>query len=401
MKIAIVVQGRFHAFDLAKALLARGHDVTVFTNYPKWAIKRFNLDVNRVRTFPLHGLLSKLAFRFSRYTPWLEPERFLNPMFGRWAARQLAKEQWDVIHAWSGVSEEIVSRPDTGTLKMIMRGSAHIRAQSRILEQEEQRTSFPVDRPGPWIMAREEREYKQADRIVVLSGFARASFVQAGFTVSKLRCLPLGANLANFRPDQEVIDARCRRILSGMPLHVLFVGAVTPRKGLLDISEVVHSLSRHNMRFRFVGPVTSDAKGVVGKMRPLAEFIPKQPQSRLPESYAWGDVFLFPTLEDGFAVVLAQAQASGLPILTTTNCSGPDLVREGETGWILPIRDPEAFIDRLLWCDTHREELAHMVRNSYDNFRARDWADVAADFETLCERELSLQRAELATAHGH
>jgi glycosyltransferase involved in cell wall biosynthesis len=83
-------------------------------------------------------------------------------------------------------------------------------------------------------------------------------------------------------------------------------------------------------------------------------------------------------------LVLAQAAASGLPILTTTNCAGPDLIREGKTGWVLPIRSPEAFIERLRWCDSHREELAAMVRRIYTEFKPRDWADVAADFETLC-----------------
>jgi hypothetical protein len=58
----------------------------------------------------------------------------------------------------------------------------------------------------------------------------------------------------------------------------------------------------------------------------------------------------------------------------------------------LPIRSPEAFVERLRWCDTHRVELAKMVRHLYDDFRPRTWADVARDFESLC--------AEPATIHG-
>lgn len=44
MKIAIVVHGRFDAFDLARALIARGHDVTLFTNYPGWAVEPFGIS---------------------------------------------------------------------------------------------------------------------------------------------------------------------------------------------------------------------------------------------------------------------------------------------------------------------------------------------------------------------
>jgi len=58
-------------------------------------------------------------------------------------------------------------------------------------------------------------------------------------------------------------------------------------------------------------------------------------------------------------------------------------VRDGQNGWVLPIRDPEAFIDRLRWCDEHREEVAEMVDKTYYDYRPLDWNDVAANFETI------------------
>jgi hypothetical protein len=61
---------------------------------------------------------------------------------------------------------------------------------------------------------------------------------------------------------------------------------------------------------------------------------------------------------------------------------------------VLPIRSPQEFIECLLWCDAHREELAAMVRRIYNDFKPRDWADVAADFESIC---LSGIRAEAQT----
>jgi glycosyltransferase involved in cell wall biosynthesis len=393
MKIAIIVQGRFHAFDLARALITRGHDVTVFTNYPKWAVRRFGISPKRVRSFWLHGLASMLVYRFPQRALWFEPERWLHPVFGRWVAARLAPESWDVIHAWSGVSEETLREGDAA-LKLIMRGSAHIRAQGRILEQEEERTGCRIDRPGPWITAREEREYAHTDRIVVLSTFAHQSFLAEGFERDKLRLLPLGTSTAMFRPASEVIEARCRRIRSGEPLRVLYVGTLSMRKGLQDLAEMLRSLGDGRFQWRFVGPSAPEAKLITAERWDTVEFIPKQPQSELPKWYAWGDVFVFPTVEDGFAVVLAQAEASGLPLLATTNCCGPDLIREGETGWVLPIRSPEAFVERLRWCDSHREELAQMVWHSYETFRPRDWDDVAADFESFCTTELMAKRSQ-------
>ena len=397
MKIAIVVQGRFHAFDLVRDLLRRGHDVTIFTNYPKWAVRRFGIVSDRVRSFWVHGLAARTADRMRRIITGLDSDPILNPLFGRWAADQLKRESWDVIHAWSGVSEEFLAAPDIKAgLKLIMRGSAHIRTQSQILGEEESRTGVRIDKPSEWIVAREEREYKLADRIVVLSTFARDSFLAEGVEPDKIRLVPLGADVQRFRPQREVIEARCKRIISGEPLRILYVGALMYRKGLHDISEIVRHTGQ-KFAFRFIGPISAEAKGICSQLRSQAEFIAKQPQLELPKWYAWGDVFLFPTIEDGYAVVLAQAHASGLPILTTPNCCGPDLIGASETGWILPIRSPEAFIDRLLWCDSHRAELADMVWRTFEGFHQRDWADVAADFEALCERELKC-KAESVTA---
>ena len=234
----------------------------------------------------------------------------------------------------------------------------------------------------------------------MLSTFACQSFRAEGFGPGKLAFLPLGTNTAMFRPGPDVIEARCQRILSGEPLSVLYVGTLSFQKGMRDASALVKALDATSWRFRFVGPASAEVRAIKARLRGLAEFVPKQPQYHLPEWYATSDLFMFPTLQDGFAVVLAQAQANGLPILTTTNCSGPDLIREGETGWVLPIRSTGAFVERLLWCDSHRDEVAQMVRHCYENFRPRDWDEVAADFESICAAELATARFSPTAPHG-
>ena len=117
------------------------------------------------------------------------PEAFLHRLFGRWAAARIAREHWDVVHWFSGISEEIL-RATTGhaDLRMMVRGSAHIRTQARLLEEEELRTGVKVDRPSRWMIAREEREYALADRILVLSRFARDSFVAEGVSPDRSPC---------------------------------------------------------------------------------------------------------------------------------------------------------------------------------------------------------------------
>lgn len=395
MKIAIAVQGRFHAFDLARALRTRGHDVTVFTNYPKWAVRRFRLADDCVRSFPLHGVLARIGDKAREFIPGLEPERFLSPMFGRWLARGLSGEAWDAIHVWSGIAEEaLVSTAGGGAVRILMRGSAEIEEQARILEEEERRTGRRLHRPGPWIRAREAREYALSDRILVLSSFARRSFLEAGVSADRVRTLLLGTDTAAFRPSEQVVEARCARILSGEPLRVLYTGNISLQKGFGDLAEAAQRLKGRNVKFEVVGTLLPEVRKLAAVLPASVSLVPRQPQNRLPERYAANDIFLFPTLQDGFPVVLAQAMANGLPVMATPNSSAPDTVVEGRNGWIIPVRRPEAIVERLLWCDVHRVELAAMVRSAFTLFRPRDWAEVAADFERICEAEMAPEAAQ-------
>lgn len=385
MKIAVIVHGRFHAFDLVRALTKRGNDVHVFTNYPKWAAARFGLRPEAVHSLWPHGVALRAVQKLGNKA-WDLASPALHTWFSRWAARELRRGEWDVIHSFSGVAEDIfISRLDARRHFMV-RGSSHIRYQDQILGEESERTGLPLERPTRWIIEREEREYALCDQILLLSSFALESFVRQGVPHGKLSLFPLGVDTREFRPSEEALNARLARILSGQPLRVTFTGTLNYRKGLYDFDRIVRALDPRKFQFEVIGSVQAEAKDLVAKLPANVTLVPRQPQSKLPEWYNRGDVFLFPTLEDGFAVVLAQAYANALPIITTTNCAGPDMLRHGESGWVLPIRRPDLFIEQLLWCDAHRDRLADVVRRLYDEYQARDWNDVAADFERIVSK---------------
>src|SRR5207249_602049 len=186
--------------------------------------------------------------------------------------------------------------------------------------------------------------------------------------------------LQTFRPALEIVRARQRRLLGGGPLRVLYVGAMSFQKGLWDLARMVRELGTDEYAFQFVGPQPREARSVLSELRGAVTLTSKVREAELPGIYAGGDVFVFPTIQDGYAAVLAQAAAAALPVLTTTNCSGPDLVREGQNGWGVPIRDPDALVARLRWCSDHRAEVAAVVGRIYAHFKPRAWSEVAAAF---------------------
>jgi glycosyltransferase involved in cell wall biosynthesis len=396
MRIAIVVHGRFEAFDLARELLRRGNEVTVYTNYPGWAAGRFGVAAQHVRSFATHGVLTRALGRLGGPALLRRYEAQLHTLFGRWAAQALRDHRWDVVNAFSGIAEELlVSSAIQARLRMVVRASSHIRVQDRLLREEESRTGAQLDRPSPWMIAREEREYALADAIRVLSSFARETFLSEGVPEHKVKLVISGVDTRAFRASPADLHQRCARVLAGAPLRVLSVGTFGYRKGAWDTAAVVRNLNRERHTFSFVGPIAAEAAALARQLQNDVTFAPKRPESELSQTYAWGDIFLLPTIEDGFPAVLAQAAAAGLPIVTTPNGAGEDLVADGENGWIVPIRQPHLIAERLRWADAHRLELAQMIRTGSARVRVRDSAQVAAEFERMCVESL---RPEVAVA---
>lgn len=381
LRIDIVVHGRFYAFHLARALIARGHDVRVLTNYPGWAVERFGIPASHVRSFVSHAIASRLYDRTLGRLHISLGLPALHKAFGSWAARKV-RDDADLIHIFSGIAEETLSRFKGRALPLIQltRGSSHIRTQFELLAEEEKRAGVTIDKPYPWIVAREEREYELAQEIVVLSTFAHRTMAQRPHLKRKTLLFLAGVDVERFRPQAGFIVDRLTRIERGAKLRILTVGSFSFRKGALDIAAAAKQL-HDRASFRFVGDLVRETHALRRECVGLIEFVPRVPEFELTTHYSWADIFLFPTIEDGFAVVVAQAQASGLPVVATPNCCGPDLITPGVNGWIVPIRSPQAIVNTLLACDRDRALLKRVTEANNDAPKMRDWSSMAIDLE--------------------
>lgn len=385
LRMALVAHGRFHAFDLARELRRLGHDVDLFGNYPAWAVERFGVDADGYRGLWLHGgverVLDRLAPRVLRRT-----EAPRHRWFGRWAARALEGRDRDVVLGWSGVSEELLgSTAVRAPCRVLMRGSAHIVEQAALLDDEARRTGVAIEHPSAWMVEREQREYHRADHIVVLSEFARASFERHGVAAHRLSVLPLGVDVERFRAPAPALRSRTARVLDGGPIQVLFVGTLSARKGMKDLAAVARRCAHLPIAFTLVGPEVRETRAVLGEPGPNVTILERRAQESLPDVYAQADLFLFPTIEDGFGMVLTQAAAAGLVLLATDHCAAPELIAAGAQGWTVPIRDVDAMADRLEWCHVNRAEFVAMLTRASVARRTRSWSDVASAFAGLAE----------------
>jgi glycosyltransferase involved in cell wall biosynthesis len=393
LKIGIGVHGRFHAFGLASGLLALGHDVHVFTNYPASVAARFGLPVERVRGFPLHGLAVRLLARLGLTQRFPMLDAWMHTWFARWLSRRLTAESWDATYTWSSVSLEYLKAKRTSTVRLIARGSTHIREQWKLLHDEEARSGCFVDKPTEEIMQREQSEYELADGVIVLSSFSRETFLQAGVPADKVHLMVSAVNVSEFTATEAAREARIERLYSNQPVRVLSVGTFSFRKGALDFAEMVQRLSLEGFVFRFVGTVAPEAEELARSLTGKMEFVPRVPQSELKAHYEWGDFFVLPSIEEGLAAVLPQAKAAGLLILSTPNSGAGDVVVPGVHGWILPARDATAFVDQLLCIKNDRQILGATLQQQAAEVLNRSWSDAAQDFTGICHKVCATRAA--------
>ena len=358
LRVAIVAHGRFNSFDIARAMQSAGHQVSLYTNYPAWAVKRFKVDPKIVISNWWSGVTQRLYPRLGMAVPNSWSERF-----GQWAANELGKRDFDLVLIWSSVAEEYLHLPKTNpsTVRVIVRESAHIQAQYDLLVAEEIRSGAVQDKPSTWSLAREQREYPMADAIMTRAGFSRQSFLDHGSAPEQVFLVKPDAFLDRWRADATAVAGRVQRLNSAEPIRVLFVGSLCFRKGLLDLRDMVLTLHQQGFKFTLTGQTYPEGAVIAEQLSAMAKITGRLAETELGALYAENDVFVFPTIEDGAPAVVVQAAAALLPILSTPNCSWPEIQAAGALGQILPARNPAAFIAALQQFKLHRMQHADAI----------------------------------------
>jgi glycosyltransferase involved in cell wall biosynthesis len=386
-RLALVVQGRFHLLHMAAEFIRLGHDVTVFTNFPEAYLRRCGLPRDRVVSNVWHGFWSRSLTRVPGLTG-AGLFRKIDQSFSDWVCREVPRHgPWDAVFCMSGVAKELFEELGTSTFKALHRGSIHIRAQHLILEQEEREGGGRVDRPSDWMIQREELEYSLADQIRVQSEFALDSFVEHGVPAERVKVLRMGTSITRFRAKPTDLQARLDRLGRGEPLRIICIGQLSRRKGARTWHDFFQRSDRPPTQVRMLGSINSDAGRLVHEYRSQIEWLGYRPEEELPEHYAWADVMVLPSLEDGFPAVVAQALAAYVPVITTTSCGASCLIQPDISGWIIPPHRPDLLADLLKQLHQDRSRLVRAVEALRPGIEKLDWSHVAAQAMKLFEHQ--------------
>jgi len=186
--------------------------------------------------------------------------------------------------------------------------------------------------PEYWAFWREE--CKLADRIVVNSEWSRTGLTKAGVIGEKLTVIPLAYE--EFGVGRRA-EPRVRRnypdhFTAERPLRVLFLGLINLRKGVARLLEAAGILRDEPVEFWMVGPVEIANASTITDTGRVKWFGPVT-RNQAAGFYRNADLFILPTLSDGFAITQLEAQAHGLPVIASKNCG--KVVENGVNGIIL------------------------------------------------------------------
>jgi glycosyltransferase involved in cell wall biosynthesis len=307
-RVAIATAGRFHVLDLARELNALGYQVDFYSYVPKSRAARFGLRSSCNRSLVPFALPALAVQRFAPAVPPAVREWLLFKSLN--LATMIRLRPCDLFIGMSGIYLEAArfAKQRFGAAVWLERGSRHILSQDQIL------ADIPgATRPTSLAIGRELAGYALADRIVIPSLHVKESFRRDPTAHAKLFLNPYGVDLEMF--------PTVKRYSSEKEFSLLFVGSWTLEKGCdLLVSAIVQT---PGVRLVHVGPIGSDLAFPTDD--PRIVHIDPLPQTELARLYAEADAFVLASRQDGFGVVLAQALASGRPVICTDRTGGPDL----------------------------------------------------------------------------
>ncbi len=197
--------------------------------------------------------------------------------------------------------------------------------------------------------------YAMADQVFAVSGELREHYAaQLGLPLSKLEVIPNGVETNRFRADANTRHAvRARLSLSEHAIVAGTVGRLDPVKDHSTLLQAAEELARRESRVHVIivggGPEYDILQTRIDANPVLRNRVQLVGESDRPEDWLNAfDVFVLPSLSEGMSNTILEAMATELPCVVTSVGANPDLVQEGQTGFLVEPRDAAALADRIM-----------------------------------------------------
>ena len=261
------------------------------------------------------------------------------------------------------------------------RSSAHILHQNNLLVEEYRDLNISKNYvTNNWFIENEIKEYENADIILVPSNFVKNTFDKSTF--HKIKILNFGVNINNFYPDDKIKK-------DDNYFDILFIGQKSIRKGLHYLVEAFDKFKHPNKRLHVMGSDTGDVEFFKKKLKNDKIIIYGHvPQLKLNNIINKCHLFVLPSIEDGYGLVVLQAAAGGCPSIVSENTGAADFVKQNNCGFVVPIRDPDAITKKMELLSDDKNLLNKISNNAINGSRGNTWSDYVDQLDLIVEKAM-------------
>jgi glycosyltransferase involved in cell wall biosynthesis len=327
-----------------------------------------DLPSKKVASFPVFAVADKFATMLAggRGHPsrrWMRS----GARFARMSSRYLTDETTHVYAFTSAARELFTAARRSGVTCILDHATAPRKHEMGLVYEEHDRHPEWAAQPDrdPFLEEYEGRQLEEArlaHLVVCNSTFARRVLLGANVGAAKVAVVPLGVRI----PEPAALSNNPGNRPG--PLRVLFVGAEALRKGVPYLVKALGMLGTRAVQARFVGDLGLSAFGI-DQVQRVGEVTGAVPRVDMDSHFHWADVLVLPSISDTFGLVMIEAMARGLPVIASDHTGGPDVIREGLDGFIVPIRDSEAIAAKLDLLKREPRLIADLSRNASEHAR--------------------------------
>jgi glycosyltransferase involved in cell wall biosynthesis len=218
---------------------------------------------------------------------------------------------------------------------------------------------------SPSKLNKKDQELALADVIFVASTFTKKTLDLYEGTLPPIRVIPYGFPEVNFSKKYTP--------LKGRKLKILFVGGLSQRKGISYLFEAMQGLE-DQIELTVVGQKSVDDCTALNQALEQHKWIPSLSHDEVLSCMGEQDVFVFPSLFEGFGLVITEAMSQGIPVITTHRTAGPDIISGGVDGWLVAAGSSTAIKEVFLKILATPEMLVQFGTAAQQKARTRPWS---------------------------
>lgn len=192
----------------------------------------------------------------------------------------------------------------------------------------------------PVVAAAEKVEHELARKIVVGGCFARNTLLAEGIPGDRICVNAYGVDWLQFMAE------RSDPVASHRPFRFLYVGSVNAQKGIPVLLDAWRILALRDAELWIAGHIGEHERRLIPAMRGL-RLLGQVSHHMLPAIYASCDLFVMPSLFEGFGLVILEALAAGLPVITTPNTGAADALADPVLGTLVPAGSVDALVEAM------------------------------------------------------